>query len=294
MPKHFGPRIVRKLLTRSVYLSTPLVLVHPEPGRPLLLYLSVLDGAFRCFLGQHDEIRRKVQAIYYLSKKFTPYEAQYSLLKRTCCGLTWAAQKLRHYFYAYNTYLISRIDPLKYIFQKPMPTGNLAKWKILLSEFDIVYVTQKAFKGQALADHLAENPVGGEYKPLKTYFLDDEVSFMGEDIMESYDGWRMFFDGAANFKGVSIGEVLVSETGQYYLVSAKLRFPCTNNMAEYEAYILGLNMAVEMNIKKLLVIGDSNLLVHHVQGEWDTKNPKILPYLHRVQELERRFTKIEF
>ncbi|XP_070014056.1 uncharacterized protein [Nicotiana sylvestris] len=50
------------------------------------------------------------------------------------------------------------MDPLKYIFQKPMPTGKLAKWHILLSEFDIVYVTQKAVKGQALADNLAENP----------------------------------------------------------------------------------------------------------------------------------------
>ncbi|XP_070045388.1 uncharacterized protein [Nicotiana tomentosiformis] len=58
------------------YLSTPPVLVPPEPGRPLLLYLSVLDGALGCVLGQHDETRRKEQAIYYLSKKFTPYEAR--------------------------------------------------------------------------------------------------------------------------------------------------------------------------------------------------------------------------
>ncbi|XP_069150855.1 uncharacterized protein [Solanum lycopersicum] len=48
------------------------------------------------------------------------------------------------------------MDPLKYIFQKAMPTGKLAKWQMLLSEFDIVYVTQKAIKAQALADHLAE------------------------------------------------------------------------------------------------------------------------------------------
>ncbi|XP_070010843.1 uncharacterized protein [Nicotiana sylvestris] len=66
------------------------------------------------------------------------------------------------------------MDPLKYIFQKPMPTGKLAKWKILLSEFDIVYVTQKAIKGHALADHLVENPVDGEYEPLKMYFPYEE------------------------------------------------------------------------------------------------------------------------
>ena len=102
---------------------------------------------------------------------------------------------------------------------------------MLLSEFDIVYVTQKAIKGQALADHLAENPVDNEYEPLRTYFPDEEVLFVGEYIAEAYPGWRMFFDGAVNFKGSGIGAVLVSETGQHYPVTAKLRFPCTNNMA---------------------------------------------------------------
>ncbi|XP_070017254.1 uncharacterized mitochondrial protein AtMg00860-like [Nicotiana sylvestris] len=51
------------------YLSTPPGLVPPEPGSPLLLYLAVLDGAFSCVLRQHDEMGRKEQAIYYLSKK---------------------------------------------------------------------------------------------------------------------------------------------------------------------------------------------------------------------------------
>ncbi|XP_070015622.1 uncharacterized protein [Nicotiana sylvestris] len=126
------------------------------------------------------------------------------------------------------------------------------------------------------------------------YFLDEEVSFVGEDITEAYNDLRMFFDGATNFKGVGIGAVLVSETGQHYHVSAKLRFPCTNNMAEYEACILGLNMAIEMNVHELLVIGGSDLLMHQVQGEWATKNSKILPSLHHVQELRKRFTKIKF
>nr|XP_016460913.1 PREDICTED: uncharacterized mitochondrial protein AtMg00860-like [Nicotiana tabacum] len=57
------------------YLSKPPMLVPPEPGRPLLLYMSVLDEAFRSILRQHDEIGRKEQEIYYLNKKFTPYEA---------------------------------------------------------------------------------------------------------------------------------------------------------------------------------------------------------------------------
>ena len=43
-------------------------------------------------------------------------------------------------------------------------------------------------KAHALADHLAENHVDEKYEPLKTYFHDEEVSFMGEDIFEAYPG----------------------------------------------------------------------------------------------------------
>ncbi|XP_060184251.1 uncharacterized protein LOC132613949 [Lycium barbarum] len=65
-------------------------------------------------------------------------------------------------------------------------------------------------------------------------------------------------------------------------------------MAEYEARIIGLRMAVDMNIKELLVIGNSDLLVHQVLGEWTTKNVKILPYLHCVKELFKQFREIDF
>ena len=65
-------------------------------------------------------------------------------------------------------------------------------------------------------------------------------------------------------------------------------------MAEYEACILGLKIAIDINVQELLVSGDSNLLIHQVREEWATKNSKILPYLHHVQELRKRFTKTEF
>ncbi|XP_015081443.1 uncharacterized protein LOC107025097 [Solanum pennellii] len=135
-----------------------------------------------------------------------------------------------------------------------MPTRKLSKWKMLLREFDIVYVTQKVIKAQTLVDHLAENPIDEEYKPLKTYFPDEEVSFMGEDISEAYPGWRVFFDGAANHQGTGIRSVLVSESSQHYPVEAKLLFNCTNNMAKYEACILSLKMAIDMNVHELLVM----------------------------------------
>ncbi|XP_070055946.1 uncharacterized protein [Nicotiana tomentosiformis] len=53
-------------------------------------------------------------------------------------------------------------------------------------------------------------------------------------------------------------------------------------------------MTIDMNIEELLVIGDSDMLIHQVQGEWSAKNVKILPYLHCMKELCEKFTKIEF
>lgn len=85
-----------------------------------------------------------------------------------------------------------------------MPNGKLDKRQIILSEFDIVYVTVKAIKEKALSDHLVENPVDKDYELLTTCFLDEEMLFVEEDISESYLGWRMCFDGAINFKGVGI------------------------------------------------------------------------------------------
>ena len=168
-----GQKIVNELLKKiKEYLSNPPVLVPPEPDRPLFLYLSVTDNSFGCILGQHDATGRKEQAIYYSSKKFTSYEVNYTLLERTCCALTWVAQKLRNYLLSYTTYLISRMDPLKYIFQKTMPTGRLAKRQLLLSEFYIIYVTRPTIKAQALANYLVENPVDGDYESLDTYFPD--------------------------------------------------------------------------------------------------------------------------
>ncbi|XP_055824373.1 uncharacterized protein LOC129892863 [Solanum dulcamara] len=54
-------------------------------------------------------------------------------------------------------------------------------------------------------------------------------------------------------------------------------------MAEYETCIMGLRMAIYKEIQELLVIEDSNLLIHQVQGEWAVKNSKIAPYIDPVE-----------
>ena len=141
------------------YLLEPPILVPPVEGRPLIMYLSVLDESMGCVLGQQDETGKKEHAIYYLSKKFTDCETRYTMLEKTCCALAWAAKRLRHYLMNHTTWLISRMDPIKYIFEKPAVTGKIARWQMLLSEYDIVFKAQKAIRGSILADHLACQPL---------------------------------------------------------------------------------------------------------------------------------------
>ncbi|KAI5419733.1 hypothetical protein KIW84_043771 [Lathyrus oleraceus] len=58
------------------YLSEPPILSLPIEGRPLIMYLTVLDDSMGCVLGQRDESGKKEYAIYYLSKKFTNCESR--------------------------------------------------------------------------------------------------------------------------------------------------------------------------------------------------------------------------
>ena len=102
----------------------PRLLMPPMPGSPLISYMTVLDELMGCMLGQHDDSGRREWAIYYLSKKFTAYEMNYSLSERTCWALVWALHRLRQYMLSHTTWLVSKMDPVKYIFEKPTHMGG--------------------------------------------------------------------------------------------------------------------------------------------------------------------------
>ena len=69
------------------YMLEPLILSPPVEGRPLIIYLIVLEESMGCLIGQQDESGKKEFAIYYLSKKFTDCETQYTMLEKTCRAL---------------------------------------------------------------------------------------------------------------------------------------------------------------------------------------------------------------
>lgn len=60
---------------------------------------------------------------------------------------------------AYQVWLLSRMDPWKSLFEKPALSGRTARWQLLLSEFDITYVTQKSIKARAPPAYLKLRPL---------------------------------------------------------------------------------------------------------------------------------------
>ncbi|XP_034674313.1 uncharacterized protein LOC117905510, partial [Vitis riparia] len=263
------------------YLLSPPVLAPPTPGRPLLLYLSVSDVALGCMLAQLDD-SGKDRAIYYLSKRMLDYETRYVTIERYCLALVWATRRLRHYMTEYSVHLISRLDPLRYLFDRPALVGRLMRWLVLLTEFDIHYVTQKSIKGSIVADHLASLPVS-DGRAIDDGFPDEDVA-----VVTSLSGWRMYFDGAANHSGYGIGVLLISPHGDHIPRSVRLAFsdrhPATNNIVEYEACILGLETALELGIRQMEVFGDSNLVLRQIQGEWIDDG---LPWYHDIYHFLR-------
>ncbi|KAA3465493.1 RNA-directed DNA polymerase (Reverse transcriptase), Ribonuclease H-like protein [Gossypium australe] len=212
------------------------------------------------------EVRgKKEQAIYYLSKKFIECETRYSPIEKLCCALVWTTQRLRQYMLYHTTWLISKLDPLKYMMESTALNGRMARWQILLSEFDIVYVNQKALKRSAIANFLASKALE-DYEPLDFDFPNEDLMYVAtteESTLEDRP-WKLNFDRASNVVGNGIGAILVSPNGDHYPFTCKLDFDCTNNMEEYEACIM------------------------------ETRDPKLVDYKRLVQGLIKEFDDITF
>ena len=126
-----------------------------------------------------------------------------------------------------------------------------------MAEYDIVYMIRKAVKGSVIVDYLADY-VMEDYEPLNFDFSDEDVFVIEE---EKSDWWVMYFDGAVNVCGNGAGAVIIFSDKKQYPVSVKLQFGCINNTAEYEVCIFGLEVVLEMNIKKIDVYGDLMLII---------------------------------
>ncbi|CAL9020720.1 unnamed protein product [Prunus brigantina] len=104
--------------------------------------------------------------------------------------------------------------------------------------------------------------------------------------------WTLYFDGSSTSKGGGAGVVLINPEGQAMTLSFKLNFTCTNNVAEYEAFIMGMSIAKEMGVEKIKIIGDSNLVLSQLQRSFAVKEAALTPYRTAAARLVSSFKQV--
>ena len=113
---------------------------------------------------------------------------------------------------------------------------------------------------------------------------------MAEEVREQ---WVMKFDGSSPTQSGGVGVDLYHEEDKAVTLSFKLEFPCSNNMVKYETYLTGLATALEMGIKHLRVMGNSNLVVCQTKVSFSLKEPSLAPYKEMAQKMEEKFSTFE-
>ncbi|XP_050254955.1 uncharacterized protein LOC126700812 [Quercus robur] len=110
---------------------------------------------------------------------------------------------------------------------------------------------------------------------------------MVEEVREQ---WVMKFDGSCTTQLGGVRVVLYHEEDKAVALSFKLEFPYSNNMAEYKAYLTRLAMALEIGVKHLKVMGDSNLVDCQAKGIFSLKEPSLASYSAMAQKMEEKFS----
>jgi ribonuclease HI len=166
--------------------------------------------------------------------------------------------------------------PLGEIIRNPDAAGRIAKWSVELMGETLAYAPRKAMKSQILADFVAEWP---------------DTQLPPPQIHS--ECWTLYFDGSVRKTGAGVGLLFVSPLGEHMRYAVRLHFPASNNMAEYEALLCGLRIAIEIGVKRLDVRGDSQLVIDQVMKNASRHDDKMEAYCKAVRALEDKFYGIE-
>ena len=256
----------------------------PIPGKPLKLYLATNNEAIGALIAQDDQ-KEIERSVYYVSRNLKDAKTRYPRAKRACLTLIYAAQRLCHYLLVHTVQLLTKSHPIHSLLRRPVLSRRQAQWLLQLSEYEIITITPTAVKGQAIVDLLAN------FLSENSWDITDDVlgELLAVALVETVGAaWTLHFDGSSTTSEGGARIVLSKSTEETVSMSFKLDFPCTNNMAEYEVYLMGLAVAREIGIKRLRVIGDSNL-VCQARGDFALREPSLAPYRAMAQRLEDSF-----
>jgi ribonuclease HI len=162
------------------------------------------------------------------------------------------------------------------ILQNADAAGRVAKWSVELMGRGITYTPQEAIKSQALVDFVAE-----------------WTESATPSALTEQEYWTMYFDGSLMKTGAGAGLVFVSPLGVHLKYLIRIHFPISNNVAEYEALVNGLHIAIQLGIRRLDVRDDSQLVINQVMKESSCHDPKMVAYCQVVRRLEDKFDGLE-
>jgi ribonuclease HI len=103
----------------------------------------------------------------------------------------------------------------------------------------------------------------------------------------------MFFDGSLMKTGAGAGLLFISPLGKHLRYVPRLHFPASNNVAEYEALVNGLRIAIELGVRRLDARGDSQLVIDQIMKNSHCCDPKMEAYCVEVRRLEDKFYGLE-
>jgi ribonuclease HI len=103
----------------------------------------------------------------------------------------------------------------------------------------------------------------------------------------------MFFDGSLMKTGAGAGLLFISPLGKHLRYVLRLHFPASNNVAEYEALINRLRIAIELGVRRLDARDDSQLIINQVMKNSHCRDPKMEAYCDKVRRLEDKFYGLE-
>ena len=101
--------------------------------------------------------------------------------------------------------------------------------------------------------------------------------------------WKMYFDSSMSKAGAGAGVYIISPIKDTKAYSYKLMFECSNNVADYEALLLGLRALKDLGAKRVQIFGDSELVVNQVNDIYQTKHPRMRAHQNEVWDMFRNF-----